>query len=158
MQKLYRILTRLSVVAAIPCVIVLLAGGVSYVNSLRSIATASTVALTGAALRDCRVVHTSEPWTCDAVVEDVPQSNYRASLALAAILAAVPVVLWLLAWVIKPARGTPKTPLETSGQSSHIPRRAASITEGSRDARFENVDVLGSDWLKQQARRHGIEP
>jgi hypothetical protein len=157
-QKLYRILTRLSLVAAIPCVVLLLVGGISYVNSLRSVATAPTVALTGAALRDCRAVHVSEPWACDTVIEDVPQSSYRTPLALAAILAMVPVMLWLLAWVIKPARGTLKITVETSGRSSHIPRRTASITEGSRGARFETVDVLGSDWLKQQARRHGIEP
>lgn len=158
MQKLYRILTRLSMVVAVPCVVLLLVASISYVHSPRGVVTAPTAALTGSALRDCRAAHVSEPWACDTVVEDAPQSNYRASLALAAILGMVPVTLLLLAWVIKPAHGTQKTSVEASGLSSHIRSRAASITEGSRGARFEDVDVLGSDWLKQQARRHGIEP
>jgi hypothetical protein len=107
MQTFYRILVRLGVVAALPSLVLLVVGGVSYFNAQRAVAKDSVP------VADCR---DDQPWRCyapsssapgnyfdrfDAVVEP---SSYETPLGFSAGLATIPALLWLLAWVVKPVQ------------------------------------------------------
>lgn len=98
MQTLYRILVRLGVVAAIPSLILLVVGGVSYFNGQRAIANDPYAEFKPAA--DCQADPAVEPWVCYRAIE-VP-SPYVGPLSVSVFLATIPVGLWLVAWAVKP--------------------------------------------------------
>jgi hypothetical protein len=145
-QTLYRILVRLGVVAAIPSLILLAVGGISYFDGRHS---SGFDLSTAVSVEDCQAVHVSEPWLCDPVIalsSVRTPAPYEGPLSVSAFLAAIPFALWLLAWVVKP------TPVrcERPSQGASVARQPSKqITE---------TDVLGSNWIKQQVQRLGIDP